>query len=335
MAAIRNVDHLKVWQLKYWAFLTGTSSPTKKAELQAALVQGLGCIRPNTGQRVVSVDMGIRNLAYCVVDVKPLSRIKDSSRTFTVSSWTRRDLLKPTAPEVSPLQNFASESTTTDSGEQLKRKLDTTAFTPAQLSKTAYNLVTSLLSHKPDDILIEQQRFRSGGATAIQEWTVRVNMLESMLWASLETLKASGPAKAFFPDVHAVAPRRVAEFWLSGQHVSLMPLDNMFEASSQKDVTAADTKSRRPRFKIEKKEKVDLVKKWVTGTGEGTNVNLEFKGQAAHVAQAFREQTSRSATKIAGGKLDDLADCLLQAIAHLRWEGNKRIIREMLSEEPA
>ena len=335
MTALRNLDHLKAWQFKYWAFLTGTASSGRKAELQDALTRSLGVTTPNTGRRVVSVDMGIRNLAYCVVDVQPRSRTSNIARPLKITHWLRRDLLTPSAPILSPLADDECqqhEQETEKSKKGTKATADPEAFTPPQLSKTAYNVVTGLLSHKPDEILIERQRFRSGSASAILEWTIRVNMLESMLWASLETLRASASPKSFFPDVHAIPPRRVAEFWLSGQQLPLTPRANIFDAGQKHQDVALTEEPRKARTKIEKKEKVDLVKKWATGAVDESGVSLIFEGQAAEVAEAFKLQTSRGAKQIAGGKLDDLADCLLQAVAHLRWEENKEVIRGMLQE---
>ncbi|PPJ61001.1 hypothetical protein CBER1_01972 [Cercospora berteroae] len=325
MAVTPSLSHLKALQLKYLAFLTGSASTGTKAALQDALSRSLDVGVSRASRRVVSVDMGIRNLAYCVVDAKQSPETGDPSRVVTVSTWTRRDLLSPAAPEISPLQE-PNDQNSQRHNRTGRQKIDTEAFTPPQLAKTAHTLVKTLLSHKPSAILIERQRFRSGGAAAIQEWTVRVNMLESMLWASLETLKASDLSPDGFPETIAIAPKRVAEFWLSGQRPVL---------TSSQDVSGSDASShaaQRPaRTKIEKKDKVNLVQKWVMGVVNETGVSLRFEDQAAEIAEAFSQQNKRGAKKIAGGKLDDLADCLLQALAYLQWETNKTVLRKICS----
>lgn len=339
MTSLRNLDHLKAWQFRYWALLTGMTPSGRKAELQHALTRGLEAASlkkintsSTTGRRVVSVDMGIRNLAYCVVDVQSRSRTSHTPRPVKVTHWLRRDLLNPAASIVAPFtDNEARHEDEEAAQKKSKPPADSEAFTPPQLSKTAYNVVTGLLSHKPDEILIERQRFRSGSASAILEWTIRVNMLESMLWASLETLRASSSSDTFFPEVLAIPPRRVAEFWLSDQTLPLSPPVDIFDQGQKlADVTAPSSKTRKARAKIEKKDKVALVKKWATEPVNDSGVNLVFEGQAAGIAEAFKLETSRGAKQIAGGKLDDLADCLLQAVAHLRWEENKIVIWEML-----
>ncbi|KAM3420588.1 hypothetical protein BST61_g3850 [Cercospora zeina] len=324
MALMPSLGQLKGLQLKYLAFLTGSASTGTKAALQAALSKSLEDDVPKASSRIVSVDMGIRNLAYCVVNAKHLSEAGKPSRLLTVSTWTRRDLLTPAAPEVSPLHESDMECQPSP-GKIGKQKLDTEAFAPPQLAKTAHNLVKTLLSHKPDVILIERQRFRSGGAAAIQEWTVRVNMLESMLWASLETIRASKLHQDAFPKILAVAPKRVAEFWLSGQQPIVTSSQDVFALGA-----AQSTTQRPARTKIEKKDKVDLVQKWVAGSLNETGTSVQFEAQAAEVAKAFSEQNKRGAKKIAGGKLDDLADCLLQASAYLQWEENKLLLRRMV-----
>lgn len=342
MTSLRSLDHLKAWQFRYWALLTGMTPSGRKAELQHALTRGLEAASlkkintSSTGRRVLSVDMGIRNLAYCVVDVQPPPRTSHTPRAVKVTHWLRRDLLNPAAAVVVPLTNNEARHEDEEAARKKgKPAADSEAFTPPQLSKTAYNVVTGLLSHKPDEILIERQRFRSGNASAILEWTIRVNMLESMLWASLETLRASSSSDTFFPEVLAIPPRRVAGFWLSDQPLPLSPPVDIFDQGQKLVEMTTPTQALKARAKIEKKDKVALVKKWATEAVNDSDVSLVFEGQAAEIAEAFRLETSRGAKQIAGGKLDDLADCLLQAVAHLRWEENKIAIWEMLRKTEA
>lgn len=77
--------------------------------------------------------------------------------------------------------------------------------------------------------------------------------------------------------------------------------------------------------KVDKKAKVAIVKSWVAGESE--DVSLTFEGQAAEISEAFKQ--ARGGRLLAGGKLDDLADCLLQAVAWARWEENRRAIDQL------
>ena len=147
-------------------------------------------------------------------------------------------------------------------------------------------------------------------------------MLESMLWASLETLRQEGQNTAF-PTVHAVSPARVAQFWSSAASISLIPPTLLGEDNRQ--IQTMITRAISDRRKIEKKDKVDIVRSWVSGTSD---VELQYDGDATRIAEAFWLNTrqSKEAMSLAGGKLDDLADCLLQAVTWLKWQENRVVL---------
>ena len=85
-------------------------------------------------------------------------------------------------------------------------------FAPNAMADMAYRLVTEhILPKKPSHILIERQRFRTANQAGIFEWTVRVNMLESMIYAILEVMKATGK---FDGVIVAVPPKRVVGYLL-------------------------------------------------------------------------------------------------------------------------
>jgi cruciform cutting endonuclease 1 len=295
--------------------------------------------------------MGIRNLAYCAIEIpaRSITGKRDVEMpSFKVDTWTRMDLAArmshPPASEaeaetttttttISDIVDGKSKSKSEKSPRRAAPKVAPTfikdAFSPSRLSTTAYSVTRELLALRPDEILIERQRFRSGGAAAVQEWTVRVNMLESMLWACLETLRemhhnADGPKKN--PEVSAVEPARVARFWVPGEDVPLVPPQDLFALTKYPGEEGA----KGVRRKVEKRDKVAVVKAWIEGDSD---VRIDFEGQAAEMAEAFREEKVRgSARQIAGGKLDDLADCLLQGVAWVRWEENRRRIEAMWAE---
>lgn len=328
MSAI-HMSTLKAWQLKYWAFLTGAASTGTKAEIQSALNKrtGVECSSiPKTQQRIVSVDMGIRNLAFCALEILPPAQ-SSAPHSLRVTTWRRMDLLSTTAntPEKSDVIAAIEEpgSKKTKAQRQLASAIAKEAFAPSSLSKTAYDVTSELLSLRPSTVLIERQRFRSGGASTILEWTIRVNMLESMLWACLETLRVSCP-ELISPDIQAVNPARVAHFWAEGlAGIPLRPPEDLFTPSSTVGTTISDAVGRTR--KVDKKAKVAIVKSWVAG--ESKDVSVAFEGQAAEISEAFMR--ARGGRLVAGGKLDDLADCLLQAVAWARWEENRRAIGEL------
>ncbi|KAK4575374.1 hypothetical protein LTR86_001228 [Recurvomyces mirabilis] len=326
--ALAILTALKAAQLKHAAFLLGLPSVGTKSELVTVLVRQADSSQahPEDCRRILSVDMGIRNLAYCVVNAIPASSNRRNDRLSTnlhISAWSKTDLL-----EVSPGMKASANSKDDPDPDQkvVKKKSNNDAFTPSQMSKTAYQITQKLLDHKPDSILIERQRFRSGGGSAIQEWTVRVNMLESMLWACLQTLQEQKSSSGF-PTMHEVNPARVANFWVPIAPVPLRPSHTLFDATPSK-VTADNAGSSRK--KVQKKDKINVVRSWLEGSGD---VKLTFEGEAAAMADHFRSTKGRGSAKSTDiGKLDDLADCLLQAAAWARWEENRRAFVELLAK---
>lgn len=178
--------------------------------------------------RILSVDMGIRNMAFCVCDVS----VQPPSKALSASPRVKLEVVAWEPISVSDLARQEEEqASSTDPGVQLSSQLTQAAkesFRPSVLSRAAYALLKrKLLPYAPQTILIEQQRYRTNASSAIQEWTYHVNMLEGMIWAILETLRQEGTAAAAsgrlptadpeapsFPNVFPVSPARVASFWM-------------------------------------------------------------------------------------------------------------------------
>ncbi|KAI9867231.1 MAG: hypothetical protein M1813_009509 [Trichoglossum hirsutum] len=261
--------------------------------------------RGNGPMRVLSIDMGIRNLAYCIFDVPPSPPLREihanSSTTPSLIAWKRL--------AISPKPHASWAESTRET------------FEPHTFASLAYLLLAhTLLSFGPTLVLIERQRYRSAGSSAVQEWTVRVNMFEGMLYAVLHTLRAEGRWNGL---VRGVAPGKVGGFWVGGTATS----------------TAKSAKWRN------KTAKIDLVGKWLEAGGDG--VLTVATDEANQTASAFLDRWKgkgkrrrRPGLKKTGdddagtiaaedrlSKLDDLADCLLQGLAWVRWEENKHKIR--------
>lgn len=339
-----NLQALKSKPLQHIAFLTGVPSTGTKSYITDQLHESIRRPRlPSRGSRILSVDMGIRNLAYCVIDVP--ESLDTRGEGLRVQSWKRLDLLEKMRPNVVTSQFVGpDESTGSDRGESkaVANAIMKNSFTPSVMSKVALQVARDFLKHKPDVILIERQRFRSGGGSAIQEWTVRVNTLESMLWACFETMKgAEGDAQsAEFPTVCEVAPKRVASFWTGPSEAHLPAADLLTLGYSPPDLKVTTVKLKAA--SAGKKEKIAVLRSWLDGTG---GVSLEFSPETQVTAAAFATGLKRQKTKaseingtevVAAGretKLDDLADCLLQGAAWVRWEENRKSILKAVTEE--
>lgn len=299
------LDKCKASQLKAIANSTGIPCSGTKSILKTRLLDGLQNPRfalpdsdPDPKNKswkpqhdIISIDMGIRNLAYCRL-ILPV----DSDSTIPkITEWTRVAISRASIDSL---------------GTKQKEPFD-----PATYSQHAYALITSFLSYDPPtQILIERQRFRSMGGSSVQEWTLRVNMFEAMLYAVIKTFSAQG---LWNGTVYPVAPAMVSKFWLGDANPAL--------AKTRK---GAKTKA----------QKVELVERWLR---EGKR-KLELGASTKKMGQRYLEKRSgrrKPITKprqVLGthgyseeaeiGKLDDLADCLLQGMAWIKWEENRRAL---------
>ena len=328
-----NLSGLKSKSLQHVAFLTGVSSTGTKSHILEQLHASLRHARmPQGNTRVLSVDMGIRNLAYCVIDV-PADRYATNGKLH-VQSWRRLDLLEKMRPEVAVPSPISPSKQAAEQPDIAAQAILKNSFTPSVMSKVALQVTQDFLAHHPDIVLIERQRFRSGGGSAIQEWTVRVNTLESMLWACFETMKAVQvkAENGTFPVVHEVAPKRVASFWTapSGAH---QPSADLFAPDFSPPELKTSTSTTKG-ANAGKKEKIAVLRSWLDESG---GVSLDFSAETEIIAAAFAQGVKRRKSKGDAAsstdpvlervtKLDDLADCVLQGAAWVRWEENRRAI---------
>lgn len=347
MSSTLALNSLKAKTLQHLAFLTGLTSSGTKSHLVDHLTVELQRPRlPRPGGRIVSVDMGIRNLAYCVLDTPSSS---SSTGTVHVHDWKRLDVLGRLVDRSCDNSNADKSSAAALDKRSQSAKAD---FSPSVMAAAALDITRNLLSYQPATILIERQRFRSGGGSAIQEWTVRVNMLESMLWACLEATKQSDSSRVVpsFPATHAVSPARVAAFWTAGDDDLLRPSPGLLQG--EESGLPELPKRVRGAKKSGKNDKIAVVRSWLQGEGA---VALDFSLNAQSQADAFmstpqsRKRSSKPVddvsdvaenglaglAKTSTGKRDDLADCLLQGVAWHRWEQNRQGLLAALSDRSA
>ena len=266
--------------------------------------------------------MGIRNLAYCCLVLPRAGRQNTSGVDKpVVQNWTRLAISEEPTESGQPKDDLLPEANgkLAELAELGKARASSPkeAFDPATYSQHAYDLVTTLVGDlKPTHVLIERQRFRSMGGSAVLEWTLRVNMFEAMIYAVLKTFSERGLWQGV---VHSVAPSKVSNFWIT---------DSETVRKGRSGSMSAKTKT----------AKINMVAEWLK---DGTR--FELKGAAAQLGEAYlskktgRVKTSsmkqksstsqaRAAVGISVQKLDDLADCLLQGMAWIKWDENRRLI---------
>ncbi|KAI0436908.1 mitochondrial resolvase Ydc2 [Xylaria telfairii] len=305
--------------LRRLAVVCGLPVSGRKEELMERLTTAAADAPPTSTSRtkpvVLSIDVGIRNLAFSLFS--PVSSSAASSRKVDA----KQDLA--TSPPTIKLHAWRRLSLLAQDGDE-GAHVDTAtkAFTPAALAKTANAfLQETVLQSKPlpTHILIERQRWRSGGGSSVLEWTVRVNTLEAMLHASLRTLRDIG---AWEGEVVSIQPERVKQLF--------------FDADPMK--TRTDSK----------KLKIELLKSWL---GQKGVIVRPGNVEVGHMLDAYRDASkgakrgrSKRVTEeegVEGGsltldkKLDDLTDSLLQGIAWLRWQENRTLLRLTMDLEPS
>ncbi|MCJ1399056.1 hypothetical protein MMC11_002258 [Xylographa trunciseda] len=298
---------LKATQLKALATAIGLPSSGTKPVLTARLLASLPVsklYRPdhapndtNPTPRILSIDMGIRNLAYCQLAL-PLrwpaaANHAPRSALPIVEAWDRIAV----APRPSPAPSSDAPSTA-----PAKEPFDPTTYAPHALSLLS-SLVLSAAPSPPTTILIERQRFRSLGSSSVQEWTLRVNMFEAMLHAVLHTMRTH---HLWEGAVYAVEPGRVQAFWLADGD------------KKSGGVEGGGAVKGARKAKQGKEEKIRLVGRWLEGGGV-----VALEGRAEETGRGFVRRGKGGV-----GKKDDLADCLVQGMAWVRWEENRRRIVE-------
>lgn len=234
--------------------------------------------------RILSIDMGIKNLAYCVADVKkPAFPRATTSMDFL--TWRRLDLGE--AFREYGMNSSGGAVASLENEKEPEAQGDEDLYTPENLSRMGYWFLNKVLDEwNPDVILVERQRWRSAGSPTIQQWTVRVNTLEAVMWTVITALKAERK-KSFDWQMYAVDPKRVGHFWLDGvalpspARTSKMKTPKSNPGSEDdEDMTAAladengvSTK-KLTRSKAEKRAKIHLLRTWLDAKHPSTAPSL-------------------------------------------------------------
>jgi cruciform cutting endonuclease 1 len=369
---------------------TSSKSKSKPVGLSPAITNDVAHSKQQPPWSILSIDMGVQNLAFAHLRV---SRSSDSASAspdpghppeleltawhkLAVSEISNLNLIPTTSDDPSIPSETTSPVTKAKSKEKEKEN-----YIPSLYAQNAYKLITSLLeAYEPTHILIERQRFRSGGGSAVQEWTLRVGVFEGMLYAIIHALREERGGSLQDVVVQGIEPRRVVRYWLEGS--TGKDTDEKGDDGKVKRLTARDVK----------KAKIDLVAGWLSsdmkhqyqdqdprtggprigmmepGLFADTKIVLappskspvlhdvasgylrKWQGQATRKSKAAKTRPrvkeivtespsaapvtddvalTPATTNIDPGKLDDLADCLLQGVTWVEWQAmRERIVRE-------
>ncbi|KAF3491876.1 uncharacterized protein GIQ15_01393 [Arthroderma uncinatum] len=388
-AVVTRLSSLKLRQLQKIALSTGILSSGTKKDLTNRLIETFQKYNPQPYEddsiskrdlvasrlqerhakpmSILSIDMGIRNLAYAHLLVSPRTATEASVRDLdgnvsmpltaskirlnawdrlAISAFPRYDIEKD--PATIPISKLGGlrRALPCPSNEEGNAEVESKEhFAPYLYASHAYTLITSLLeTYKPTHVLIERQRFRSGGGSAVQEWTIRVGVFEGMLYAVLHTLQRQAKKEFGNVFVQGVDPQRVVRYWTNGEI---------------KEDSTPEPKKKRVSSKEGKKAKIDLIGRCISRSisaadcytnidGGGVverlkqevslDLDLVEDSHARDIVHAYLEKwncgnrgskkrpTSANSTADGNsnvadiGKLDDLADSLLQGITWLEWQ---------------
>ncbi|KAJ5614301.1 hypothetical protein N7528_007955 [Penicillium herquei] len=330
------LSKLKSTELQHLARKTGIQSSGTKSVLleriENTLQNHVAQTHSRRGQpwRILSIDMGIQNLAFThLVLPCPLSSATESNPNsdITVPAPEMRAWRRLAVSDIASLGLSAEPASA--STVVLPKETSSDAFRPDLYASTAYTLITTLLSaYNPTHILIERQRFRSGGGSAVQEWTLRVGVFEGMLYAILHALRMERGGDLSSILVEGVEPKRVVGYW--GETKG----EGLDTDGTKKKLSAREVK----------KGKIDLVGRWLDSASDDLESKVlvgedevvrglvdaylrKWKGEKATKSKKEPARQGASVEKI--GKLDDLADCLLQGVTWLEWQVmRERLVRD-------
>ena len=250
---------------------------------------------------LLSIDMGIRNLAFAHITAR--MRRAPSSPDYlqyekpTLQVWRRLAVSEPIGvPDTVPPLTATGDMLRSESITAKPSALSKESFEPFDYAKHAYDLVNYMLqTYRPTHVLIERQRFRSGGGSAVQEWTIRVGVFEGMLYSVLRTLTEERKLQL---SVEPMQPPRVNRYWLENNlHLP---------AREPKKLVGREVK----------KAKIELVGGMLEGADARVRVDGQLRTFVADFVSTCQKTTKSQRGTIAGmSKLDDLADSLLQGLA--------------------
>ncbi|QSL65724.1 hypothetical protein MERGE_000002 [Pneumocystis wakefieldiae] len=304
---VSELQQLTLPQLRIIAIKCGILNKGNKLELIQRILQEISktrLINNNfTLHRILSIDVGIRNLAFSSIIV-PSIIIKDSNliyhKPFVVDGWDKLSI----------------------ESKKIDNKIIKKAYNPEEFSFLAYQLAKSLLKEfKPQTILIERQRYSTRGKNTVQEWIIKINMFENMLHSIFRCFKEEMIWDDQEADILSIDPAKISSFWLKKNNILMknFPINHNLSI-------LIDSEDKKPNYQSKtstlrsKKEKIEIINSWLKAGSI-----FDFKNTQITAEDFLLKKKDKDKLKI-----DDLADSLLQGISWIVWEQNKWILKQKL-----
>lgn len=308
------LETLTLNQLQRLAVLIGSPCSGTKAVritgIREAITQVAQDENQGAGLSLLSIDMGIRNLAFAHISAPAIQGAGGLYQYGKpkIEAWRRLSVSNPrempTAVQ-SGEPSVGEEHEKSGSLSAQVAKAGNESFEPIDFATHAYKFIDHMLTeYKPNRILIERQRFRTGGQAAVQEWTIRVGVFEGMLYA---VLRALAEERKLHLSVEPMPPGRVNRSWLQDSTST--------ELVQGKRLSGRDVKQAKIRLVCEMLEE--------RGTKSHFAVGKQLRPLTEDFIAVWKETKTRKSTSHRIGKLDDLADSLLQGLAWINWQNNR------------
>ncbi|KAK1761214.1 mitochondrial cruciform cutting endonuclease 1 [Echria macrotheca] len=330
--------NLKLDALQHLAFHCGLSKTGTKQLLAQRLRTTAREYEPlPPDARVLSIDLGLRNFAFSLMTPGPDRR--KHGPLIHLHAWQHVNLLL--AGSTNKAASSDIESGSPD-------------FSPGIMAQRATELVHDrLLPLRPTHILIERQRWRTAGRPSVQEWTIRVNTLEAMLYGIFATLQARG---LWDGKVIPIPPARVVRYLIgdggmgrdlfSRRKTPLLLEERISTGPETPEVDpVTSSRGRKPTSADAKIEKIRLLQEVLNRgdaigfiTPEADIGRLQFSNEAG-AKPSGKKSTKKAAEGVTGvgqeagnvsrlTKRDDLSDCLFQGVTWLEWQDNIESLRK-------
>ncbi|CAO3572302.1 unnamed protein product [Mortierella alpina] len=290
-------------------------------------------------QSIVSIDIGVRNLAWV-----------ELSREGEILRWSIEDMLVPAklpGPTTSP-EDHSGLSTSSSSPSELalksplpkraarSRKRDPAPpYDPRTVAVRLDEVMRTIMSSPTvQGVIIERQRFRTGGMHAVLDVTFKCGVIEGMIhtwlafWQHDWNLKNQARLKQDRPEenhtgmandreavfIESVPPRAVATWWGIGASARRSPIgaEPSMEEEEETPSPGKRLAEEKKEYSAKKGQSRAIVDAWINNDTAARDLPTSLKVKCSDALKEWYSQEK---------KRDDLSDCLLQAVAWFEWKG--------------
>ncbi|KAG0032886.1 hypothetical protein BGZ82_006345 [Podila clonocystis] len=283
---------------------------------------------------IVSIDVGIRNLAWVELSSRgeilrwSVDDLLGVDGTSEADGSTDLGHVQDSLGEAPSKTTNASthEMTTTKKAKRSKKALSP-QYDPRLVALRLNEIMQTIVdSERIGGVIVERQRFRTGGMHSVLDATFKCGVVEGMIhtWLALwEKGRVSGSLDKKHKDVviESISPRAVGTWWSIGSVSRSGSVSSEESTDSASEVDTLDAggmskKPKSPKYATKKKQSRMIVDGWLhkledkdSKMGTRDNSHPLRVSCSPTIREWYRREKKR----------DDLSDCLLQAVAWYEW----------------